>query len=238
MVQRAEHPDLHWIKPEKAGSAIKIDQIRELQQTAFLSPQRSSYKIIIIQSAERLNTAASNALLKILEEPSEHTHFILIAEQIASVLPTILSRCQKLHFSSANDNSLVNLLYLGNYYSDNSERAVLVKQADTMIYELIALIEKTQDPSLLASLWKQYEFNNLLWFLYLVYSQVNYLYINEIPKTSLAYEALMKLKILVNPITVFTQIDKINNILKKLSHNININHLLALEDLLYSLAES
>lgn len=80
--------------------------------------------------------------------------------------------------------------------------------------------------------------NNLLWFLYLVYSQVNYLNINHIPSKSLAQNQLIKLKELINPIIIFEQIDKINKILKKLSHNININHLLALEDLLFSLLKN
>ncbi len=237
MIQQVAHPDLHWVKPEKIGSAIKIEQIRELQHLAFLTSQRSVYKIIIIESADRLNTAASNALLKLLEEPSEHTHFILIAEQIATILPTILSRCQKLHFSSEQDILLDNLLQLGNYYPEHSERAQLIKQADVLIQNLIAVIEKKEEPSFLASQWSQYSLNDLLWFLYLVYSQVNYLYINNISIEAPAYNALMKLKELINPLIVFAQIDKINNIFKKLSHNININPVLALEDLLYSLSE-
>ncbi len=236
MVQRMEHPDLRWVKPEKNGSAIKVEQIRELQHLAFLSSQRSHYKIIVIECADKLNRAASNALLKMLEEPSEQTHFILLAEQISTVLPTILSRCQKIHFSSANDNSLENLLQLADYYAEDSERAVLVKQADSLITELIALIEKKQDPCILASQWNKFELNNLLWFLYLIYSQVHYLYINKIPAHSPAYNSLMKLKTVLNPWVIFDQIDKINNILKKLSHNININQLLALEDLLFSLS--
>lgn len=237
MVQRREHPDLTWIKPEKSGSAIKVEQIRELQQGVFLSPQRSIYKIIIIESAERLNTASSNALLKVLEEPSANTHFILISEQVATILPTILSRCQVMHFSSEKDNSIKNLLGLVDAYPVESERAVLAGQADSIIAELIALIEKRQNPCILALKWSQYELNNLLWFLYLIYSQVLYLNIKIIPTQSPSYDALMNLKSTLNPVKIFDQLDKISNILKKLSHNININNLLVLEDLLFSLGE-
>lgn len=237
MVQRIEHPDLYWVKPEKAGSAIKIEQIRELHEIAFLAPQRSSYKLIIIESAERLNTAASNALLKILEEPSEHTHFILIAEQLATILPTILSRCQHLHFSSEKDIFLKNILELGTFYPEESERFKIINQADLLIKELTAVIEKKKEPCLLASEWNQYSLSDLLWFLYLVYAQINYLYIDSIPPSSSGYKGLMELKAILNPLTVFNQIEKINHILKKLSHNMNINSLLAIEDLLYSLAE-
>ena len=235
MVQRMEHPDVNWIKPEKIGASIKVDQIRELHASVFLTPQRSSYKLIIIECADRMNVAASNALLKVLEEPAAHTHFILIAEQISTVLPTILSRCQHLHFSSKHDKSLANLLLLGTFYPEDSERSVLTKQSETFIEDLIALIEKKQHPCLLASKWNQFELKNLLWFLYLVYSQVYYGYINKIPNQTLASDQLVKLKSLLTPFLIFEQIDKINNILRKLSHNININQLLALEDLLFSL---
>lgn len=236
MIGRLEHPDVDWIKPEKSGSAIKVDQIRELHSSAFLTPQRASRRVIVIECADRMNVAAANALLKILEEPSAYTHFILVAEQISTVLPTILSRCQLINFS-AHDN-LENLLELGRFYPEDSERALLVQQAESLIEGLIAVIEKKQHPCILASQWSQYELNNLLWFLYLVYSQVNYLNINHIPSKSLAQNQLIKLKELINPIIIFEQIDKINKILKKLSHNININHLLALEDLLFSLLKN
>lgn len=236
MIERLEHPDILWIKPEKNGAAIKVDQIRELQNVAFLTPQRGRLRLIVIECADKMNTAASNALLKILEEPSAYTHFILIAEQLSTVLPTILSRCQLMNFS-ANDN-LDNLLELGTFYPEDSERAQLVRQSQSMIDELISLIENKQHPCILASQWSQFELNNLLWFLYLVYSQVNYLYINTISEHSLAYSQLMKLKALTTPIIIFEQIDKINKILKKLSHNININNLLALEDLLFGLTKN
>jgi len=235
MIERMEHPDIHWVKPEKNGSAIKIDQIRELHSAVFLTPQRASYRIIIIESADKMNNAASNALLKILEEPPSHTHFILIAEQISTVLPTILSRCQLMYFS-ANAN-INNLLELGTLYPEGSERALLVRQSESLLEDLIALIEKKQHPCSVALQWNQFELNNLLWFLYLVYSQVSYLNINKAATPNLAYNQLMKLKALITPIKIFEQIDKINKILKKLSHNININNLLALEDLFFSLAD-
>src|SRR5580704_13323046 len=68
MIRSMEHPDIQWIKPEKNGGAIKIDQIRELQNSAYLTPQRTAYRVIVIEAADRMNTAAANALLKILEE--------------------------------------------------------------------------------------------------------------------------------------------------------------------------
>lgn len=75
MVANGEHPDVEWIKPEKIGGPIKIDQIRELQDYAYLTPQRTKYRLIVIESADRMNTSAANSLLKILEEPPQQTLF-------------------------------------------------------------------------------------------------------------------------------------------------------------------
>lgn len=234
MVDEKEHPDVVWIKPEKNSAVIKIDQIRDLQYSAFLTPQRAAYKIIVIDGVEKMNNAASNALLKTLEEPSLHVHFILLAEQISSVMPTILSRCQMLHFFSLEEKK-DNLLQLGLLYPEQSERRLFIEQADLRINELISLIEKKQHPCILAAQWSQYELQNTLWFLSLLYSQISYLYNVDIPLHSIAYQSLYDLKALLHPTKVFEQLDKINNILSKLSHNMHVNHLLTLETLFFLL---
>lgn len=98
LVAAGTHPDLCQLTTEKSKLGIKIDQIRavieKLNHTS-LGP----YKIIVINPADNLLTAASHALLKSLEEPSERTLFILLAEQVGSLLPTIRSRCQTIRFA-------------------------------------------------------------------------------------------------------------------------------------------
>ncbi len=82
------------ITKQPSKSVITIDQIREtnefLQQNSIAKQQ----KVLIIDSICSLNKAASNALLKPLEEPINNTFLILIAHQLSKVLPTILSRCR------------------------------------------------------------------------------------------------------------------------------------------------
>jgi len=56
-------------------------------------PLMSSHKVVLIESAERMNNAASNALLKTLEEPHPHAKLVLTTESVGLILPTILSRC-------------------------------------------------------------------------------------------------------------------------------------------------
>ncbi len=97
LVQADTHPDLAYIVPEKAGKGIKIEQVRHIIQQSNHTTQ-SAYKVIIINPAESLLVAASNALLKSLEEPTERTLFILITDKPGLLLPTIRSRCQFIRF--------------------------------------------------------------------------------------------------------------------------------------------
>ncbi len=235
MINRMEHPDAEWVKPEKSGGAIKIDQIRELQNSAYLTPQRANFKLIVIEAADRMNTASANALLKILEEPAKHTIFILIAQQLSTVLPTILSRCQIISFSSSADSYRNNLLKLGELYPPESDRFMITSQAEFILDGLITLLERREHPCILASQWSQFELSTMLWFLYLVYSQLQYMHFNALNTTGATTTQLVKLLSLLNPILIFMQIDKINTLLRKISHNMNVNHTLVLEDLLFSL---
>lgn len=94
LVAHQQHPDLHWIQPEREGGGILIEAMRQLRQEVNQSAQQSGYRLFILTPAEALNTYAANALLKSLEEPGVATLFILISDQSARVLPTIKSRCQ------------------------------------------------------------------------------------------------------------------------------------------------
>jgi len=77
---------------------ITIDQIRQMQQSVILKPYEGGHRVIIIDGAEFMSEEAANALLKTLEEPPQNTIFILLATEEASLLSTILSRCQKVDF--------------------------------------------------------------------------------------------------------------------------------------------
>lgn len=92
--QVGHHADFYDLQPEEPGKSIKVEALREALAWLALSPQQGRAKVLLLIPAEGLNTAASNALLKSLEEPASHTTLILVAEQIASILPTLRSRCQ------------------------------------------------------------------------------------------------------------------------------------------------
>jgi replication-associated recombination protein RarA len=75
-------------------SSIGIDDIKRIRKTVFLKPLQSTFKAVIIEDAQLLTTEAQNALLKVLEEPPEHTLLLLGTDTKDSLLPTIISRCQ------------------------------------------------------------------------------------------------------------------------------------------------
>lgn len=94
--------DLHIVEPEEGKKTISIEQVRELIATLRLSSFLNSYKIAIIKRAELLGKEAQNALLKTLEEPEDKVIVILLANSEETILPTILSRSQKLHFQAVS----------------------------------------------------------------------------------------------------------------------------------------
>jgi DNA polymerase-3 subunit delta' len=96
-VDALQHPDLHMVEPD--GAFIKIDQIRDLQRELSYRPFEAPKKVCIMEATERLNPAAANAFLKTLEEPPGNALLILLTTNTGAVLPTILSRCQRLSFS-------------------------------------------------------------------------------------------------------------------------------------------
>jgi DNA polymerase III subunit delta' len=92
------HPDRLILQPDSPTSLIKVDAVREIRAFSEQKCHGGQYRVIIISPAEAMNLAAANALLKILEEPFDKTIFLLVSYHFSSLLPTILSRCQKIYF--------------------------------------------------------------------------------------------------------------------------------------------
>lgn len=93
LAERDEHPDVLWLVPKEAGKQIPVDEVRAFRQEAYVLPNQSPKKVLIIDQCDRLNESGQNAILKILEEPPEHVVFLLLASSREAMLPTIRSRC-------------------------------------------------------------------------------------------------------------------------------------------------
>jgi DNA polymerase-3 subunit delta' len=128
-LQQRNHPDLLWVEPtylhqnkrltaaeaatagvqKRSPPQVRVEQIREI--TRFLSrpPLEAERAIVVIEQAETMAEAAANSLLKTLEEPGQAT-LILIAPNLDALLPTLISRCQRIPFYRLSDPDLATVL--------------------------------------------------------------------------------------------------------------------------------
>ncbi len=107
-INSSNHADVILVEPE--GEVLKIDQVRDMQRRLRYRPLEGGRRACIIDSADGLNEAASNALLKTLEEPPDETHLFLITSRPHKLLPTILSRCQWVKFKPLSRAHIVQIL--------------------------------------------------------------------------------------------------------------------------------
>lgn len=94
----------------KARVEISIDDIRELQHDASLPPFEGKYKVFIIDGAEYLSTEAANCLLKTIEEPPPRIIILLLTTEESRLLPTVVSRCQRLELKPLPINEIKKML--------------------------------------------------------------------------------------------------------------------------------
>ncbi len=128
-IQQRNHPDLLWVEPtylyqgkrlsiaeaiasgikRKTPPVIRLEQIREISQFLSRSAMEAPRSIVVLEQAETMAEAAANALLKTLEEPGQAT-LILIANGVESLLPTLVSRCQRVPFFRLESSALAHVL--------------------------------------------------------------------------------------------------------------------------------
>jgi DNA polymerase-3 subunit delta' len=122
---QGSHPDFRLIQPqaldespsaetesrprdgEPASRQIRIDQVRDVQALLAIGTHRRGLRVVLIRPAEAMNVAASNALLKSLEEPPPSTVFLLVSSSPDRLLPTVRSRCQRLAVPPASEAEAV-----------------------------------------------------------------------------------------------------------------------------------
>lgn len=231
MMMHNEHPDVLSISAEKTGTAIKIEQIRFLQEEIYQKPQRGKGRFVIIDAAENMNRAAANALLKILEEPPEHSRFILMAEHLATLPATLLSRCQLWRINPEHSDRHFRLLDPKEAISPEIENQYLF-----IVQDLLSLLKGELIPSSLALNWKAIPLKTLLDLLYRIYAQI--LMINTLPEINSDIDSMIKtIAEMTKPQKIFYQLDKIKALQRKLIHNIHVNNVLAIEDLLMDLCQ-
>ncbi len=102
-----DHPDIFVVGKDKTAA---IADVRELIRRSMIKPNDSDKQIFIVCNAGKLRADSQNALLKLFEEPPETVAMFLLTESRSSLLPTVLSRGQRIHLDGRRDNELELLL--------------------------------------------------------------------------------------------------------------------------------
>ena len=139
-----------WYKhleiPKKQG-IISVRDAAEINKTLSLKAYEGGYKIMIVWMADRMNAAAANKLLKLLEEPPEKTVFILIVENTATVLQTILSRCQVVDFLALPEQIIAEELMASKKLDANLAKKI-AHQAEGNYNKALHLLNKDNDDAI------------------------------------------------------------------------------------------
>ncbi len=162
-IERGNHPDLFLVKPE--GQFIRIEKIREIQEKMLFKPMEGRVQMFVLTEADRMNSAAANALLKTLEEPLSGNVIVMTTARLYQLPLTIISRCHQIRFNPLpKDRVIAYLVKERGMTSDLAHEIALrshgsIGRADKMQSqaerirqeELLALFLKKPSPARLGS---------------------------------------------------------------------------------------
>ena len=131
---------LQFIGVENKQGNIGVDEAEAVVKKLQLKSYEGGFKVMLIWMAEKMNIAAANKLLKLIEEPPNKTVFILITENEEQIINTIKSRCQALHFPVLSENDIANSLIEGENCSEN-EATKIAQQAEGNYNKAIHLLQ-------------------------------------------------------------------------------------------------
>ena len=177
------HPDVRFITLVEESTQVTIDQIRELIDFMALTAQQGGYKAVVIDPADQMNTAASNALLKCLEEPPSASLLTLVASRPARLPATIRSRCQKLAFQLPPEDQARDWLAGQEGVTDDVTLSLKLAQGaplaalgmtrgegngdrQALFSDLTAVVEGRRDPVGIAAKWLKLDVKLSLYWVY------------------------------------------------------------------------
>jgi DNA polymerase III delta prime subunit len=137
----SQHPDIHLVESKNIDS-IGIEDIKRIQKEMIFTPYIESVQIALIFNAQKLTTEAQNSFLKTLEESNSSTAYFLITDNEQNLLPTIISRAQKIYTKeisieskTQNTPKILNLNLI-DAFSQIEEIAKEKEKTDALILEL------------------------------------------------------------------------------------------------------
>lgn len=142
-IEYNNHPDIIEID---AATNNGVDEVRELIDRVKFAPTSGRYKVYIIDEVHMMSNAAFNALLKTLEEPPEHVIFILATTQPQSILPTIISRCQRFDFNKLSMEDIIErmryIIKQEDYKVDEDALELIAKLSDGGMRDALSILEQ------------------------------------------------------------------------------------------------
>jgi DNA polymerase III subunit gamma/tau len=143
LVRSGNHPDVTELD---AASNNSVEDIRDLREKVRLSSMRGGKRVWVLDEAHMLSRAASNALLKTLEEPPNNLVFILATTEPEKLPPTILSRCQHFRFRRLSEeeirSKLERLCKEAKVKAETSALSLVARAADGAMRDAESLLER------------------------------------------------------------------------------------------------
>ncbi len=150
-IESNQHESLLYIEPD--GAQIKISQAQDIHQ--FLNLKSTTpRRFVIIENAHQMNVQAANSLLKVMEEPPQNTHFILISPTEQSVLKTLRSRSQLIRFAPLSKEQIQSKMNLPDWILNASHgrfdmiQILMTPEMDNLRKKAFQIIQNSQSLSL------------------------------------------------------------------------------------------
>ena len=177
------HPDLMLVQPPHEKAMIQVESIRDVTAFLQLKSHQGGARIAIVWPAEGMTGAAANSLLKTLEEPPEGSVLVLVAAAPATLPPTIVSRCHRLHMPRPSRS--VSLGWLRSYPETADwdtlldfgagaplralalQRSGFARQAADFASDFAKLRQRLESPAVVARKWAAADRDVLARWLYL-----------------------------------------------------------------------
>lgn len=167
-IEHEEHPDVTIIEPE--GLSIKVNQVRAIKDEFSKSGMESRRKILIIEDMDKMTTSAANSLLKFIEEPEGEITILLLTTEVQQLLPTIVSRCQLIHFPVRNIHERVEEITAKGI---PRQTATLLANLTQDAAEAQEIYEKENFGALVKTIWEWFKLLNKRDDQALIYIQTN-----------------------------------------------------------------
>lgn len=149
-IESGGHGNLKWVVPleddrKMSATTIYIEQTREIVDFMHKTTSEKGWRIVIIDPADGMNQSAENGLLKILEEPPNHTLLILITSQPDKLLPTTRSRCREIRLHPPSVAQVVEILQTQNISITPEQQLWLTQLAPVSVGQWARYIELEAD---------------------------------------------------------------------------------------------